>query len=64
MAPLKTLPLCAFPEMARYDGHGDVNDAASWRCDPTDTRMLEVGVSGKLVGAIQRAVAAPNTGGP
>jgi feruloyl esterase len=32
-APVKrTLPLCAYPQQARYSGKGDVNDAANWSC--------------------------------
>ena len=52
-APLRTMPLCKFPEMARYDGKGDVNVAASWSCQPDDTRMLQVGESGRQAGVIE-----------
>ena len=52
-APLRTMPLCKFPEMARYDGMGDVNVAASWSCRPDDQRMLEVGESGRQAGVIE-----------
>lgn len=51
--PLRTMPLCKFPEMARYDGKGDVKQAASWSCSPSDTRMLEVGESGRQAGVSQ-----------
>lgn len=27
-----TRPLCPYPQLARYDGHGDPNDAASFAC--------------------------------
>lgn len=27
-----TRPLCPFPQVARYNGRGNVNDAASFRC--------------------------------
>jgi len=26
-------PLCPYPTQARYLGHGDVNEAGSWRCE-------------------------------
>jgi hypothetical protein len=32
-----TRPLCLFPEVARYQGHGNTNDAASFRCGKTYT---------------------------
>jgi feruloyl esterase len=28
------LPLCPFPQQARYSGHGELNDTASWSCVP------------------------------
>jgi len=28
----RTRPLCAYPEVAIYKGHGDVEQAASWAC--------------------------------
>jgi feruloyl esterase len=28
----KTRPLCAFPQVAKYDGSGDLNDAANFSC--------------------------------
>ena len=52
-APLRTMPLCKFPEMARYDGKGDVNAAASWSCRPDDQRMLQVGESGRQAGVVE-----------
>ena len=51
--PLRTMPLCKFPEMASYDGKGDVNVAASWSCKPDDQRMLQVGESGRQAGVIE-----------
>jgi len=30
--PEFTRPLCAYPEAAKYNGEGDVNDAANWTC--------------------------------
>jgi feruloyl esterase len=47
----RTMPLCKFPEAARYDGKGDVNDARSWRCDASDRRMEESGPNGAAAGA-------------
>ena len=29
----RTRILCPFPQVARYDGKGDKNDASSFRCD-------------------------------
>lgn len=56
-AALKTpnyaMPLCKFPEMARYGGSGDRLDAKSWSCDPRDTRLLTVGESGRQAGVIR-----------
>ncbi|MDG2003679.1 MAG: tannase/feruloyl esterase family alpha/beta hydrolase [Novosphingobium sp.] len=49
----RTMPLCAFPQMAKYDGSGDVNDAANWRCPAGDTRMLRIGESGRRAGVIE-----------
>ena len=48
--PDRTMPLCAFPTEARYNGTGKVNDAASWSCKPNN-KMLEVGPNGRLAGA-------------
>jgi feruloyl esterase len=31
-APDRTRPLCPYPSVARYLGHGDVERASSWRC--------------------------------
>jgi feruloyl esterase len=32
-APNRTRPLCPYPTVARYVGHGDAEQAASWACD-------------------------------
>jgi feruloyl esterase len=50
--PLRTMPLCKFPEMAHYGGRGDVKDATHWTCPPNDASMLKVGESGKQAGVI------------
>jgi feruloyl esterase len=47
----RTMPLCKFPEEARYSGSGNVNLATSWTCNANDQRMLEVGKDGKTAGA-------------
>ena len=49
---LRTMPLCKFPEMARYKGTGDIKDAANWACRAGDTAMLRVGESGRQGGVI------------
>jgi feruloyl esterase len=49
----RTMPLCMFPQMARYKGSGDVNDAANWECKAGDTRMLKVGESGRRAGVLK-----------
>jgi feruloyl esterase len=47
----RTMPLCKFPEEARFLSSGDVNLAANWSCEATDTRMLRVGSNGTASGA-------------
>jgi feruloyl esterase len=49
-APLRTMPLCAFPSQARYKGDGDVNHAANWTCPEGDESQLEVGADGVAAG--------------
>jgi len=46
----RSMPLCKFPEMASYNGTGDVNNAASWSCSASDQRLLTVGPNGKRAG--------------
>jgi tannase/feruloyl esterase len=46
----RTMPLCKFPEQARYKGTGDVNNAANWTCPSTDRSMLEVSRNGAQAG--------------
>lgn len=48
--PKATMPLCAYPAMARYSGTGDVKDAANWSCQAKDNRLLTLGESGKQAG--------------
>ncbi|MBV8616688.1 MAG: tannase/feruloyl esterase family alpha/beta hydrolase [Acetobacteraceae bacterium] len=45
----RTMPLCAFPAQAVYDGSGDVNQASSWSCAP-NSRLLDVGPDGAQAG--------------
>jgi feruloyl esterase len=49
----RTMPLCKFPEMARYSGKGDVKDGANWSCPANDQSMLKVGESGRQAGVIE-----------
>lgn len=49
----RTMPLCAFPQMARYNGKGDVRDGANWTCPLGDRRMLKVGESGRRAGVLR-----------
>jgi feruloyl esterase len=46
----RTMPLCAFPEQARYSGSGDVNAAANWNCPANDRSQLDVGAAGIVAG--------------
>ncbi|HJT05502.1 MAG TPA: tannase/feruloyl esterase family alpha/beta hydrolase [Stellaceae bacterium] len=46
----RTMPLCKFPEEARWNGIGPVNSAASWSCPANDRGMLEIGANGKSAG--------------
>lgn len=46
----RTMPLCKYPEKARYDGVGDPSDAASWTCPSGDRSLLEVGANGIQAG--------------
>ena len=48
----RSMPLCQFPEMARFNGKGDVKDGANWSCKPGDTGMLKLGASGRQAGVI------------
>jgi feruloyl esterase len=48
--PNYTMPLCKFPEMARYKGKGDVQNAANWSCQRGDKRLLSIGESGRQAG--------------
>jgi feruloyl esterase len=45
----RTMPLCPFPTMAVYKGHGDVAKAENWNCQP-NRKLLEVGKAGRDAG--------------
>ena len=47
--PIRTMPLCKFPEMARYSGKGDVKDAANWTCTAKPS-LKENGPVGRAAG--------------
>lgn len=49
----RTMPLCKFPEMAKYNGSGDVKDGANWSCPSGDKSMLVVGESGRRAGVLR-----------
>ena len=52
LTPEYTMPLCKFPEQARYDGKGDKQRASSWSCRAADSRLLTVGESGRQAGEL------------
>ncbi len=51
--PNYTMPLCKFPEMARYKGKGDMQNAVNWTCQPGDKRLLTMGESGRQAGVLK-----------
>jgi feruloyl esterase len=46
---VRRMPLCKFPEQAKYSGSGDVNDAANWSCSANPS-LLETGPNGITAG--------------
>jgi feruloyl esterase len=46
----RTMPLCMFPQQARYSGRGDKNDAANWSCPDGDEKLLKIGKNGSDAG--------------
>jgi feruloyl esterase len=50
----RTMPLCMFPEKARYDGVGNPYDAASWTCPSHDRSLLDIGPNGFQAGLHDR----------
>jgi feruloyl esterase len=51
--PIRTMPLCAFPAMARYTATGDVKDGSNWSCPAGDRSMLRLGESGRRAGVLR-----------
>lgn len=49
-SPKATMPLCAFPALARYSGTGDVKGGANWSCPVGDKGHLAIGESGRQAG--------------
>lgn len=45
----RTMPLCKFPEEAKYSGNGNVADAVNWSCTPNED-LLKVGANGSEAG--------------
>jgi feruloyl esterase len=45
----RTMPLCKFPQQAKYKGSGDVKDAANWSCADQPS-LLSVGPNGVEAG--------------
>jgi feruloyl esterase len=45
----RTMPLCKFPQQAKYKGAADVNDAANWSCADQPS-LLNVGPNGVEAG--------------
>lgn len=48
----RSMPLCKFPQMAKFNGQGDINDSVNWRCADTDQSMLRMGKSGARAGVV------------
>jgi len=66
----RSMPLCKFPEQARYKGSGDVNDAANWSCPQKDQSLLASGPNGNLAGvgagsrgSVRLSARSPSKGG-
>lgn len=47
---LRTMPLCPYPAMAKYNGKGDVNAAENWSCPADGKPLLETSGTGGRVG--------------
>jgi len=66
----RSMPLCKFPEQARYKGSGDVNDAANLSCPQKDQSLLASGPNGNLAGvgagsrgSVRLSARSPSKGG-
>jgi feruloyl esterase len=46
----RTMPLCKFPEAARYKGSGNVTDSSNWSCPQQDQSLLAAGLNGTQAG--------------
>jgi len=46
----RSMPLCKFPEQARYKGSGDLNDSSNWSCPRKDQSLLASGPNGNQAG--------------
>lgn len=53
MVVTRTMPLCPFPEQARYNGTGDVTEASSWSCPSKDKTLLRLGTDGVQAGFLK-----------
>lgn len=66
---LRTMPLCKFPEQARFLGNpataspAEINNAANWTCPPHDFSMLRIGLDGFAAGLGGRQAAEFNDDG-
>src|SRR5579883_55841 len=53
---LRTMPLCKYPEKARFLGNpntatpAEINNAENWTCSPHDRSLLNVGQNGRMAG--------------
>jgi feruloyl esterase len=52
-SPNWTMPLCKFPELARYSGRGDTMDGTNWSCQKGDVRGLAIGETGRRAGVLK-----------
>jgi len=50
MGIVRSMPLCKFPEMAHYNGSGNINDASNWTCPSGDRSLLSTGLDGDRAG--------------
>lgn len=48
--PLRAMPLCPYPALARYSGAGDPNEAGRWSCPADDRGLLADGAVGRRAG--------------
>ena len=48
--PDRTMPLCPYPQVAHYDGHGPVAAAQSWHCENGEDDLRHSGPAGLRAG--------------